>query len=156
MSSLCEHLGKKVREYRKAKQYSTVDLAQRLNVSVGLINNIENARNDVFKLELLKKIVHELGVSFEELLKLNFVDITELEITNEGKKIAIKSSRDLPNEMIETVNNNLNDILRIFLSIASQYLNNPEMITELSIHLKQQLEFLNKLITNNRTTTPNC
>ncbi|QIB28170.1 helix-turn-helix domain-containing protein [Caloranaerobacter azorensis] len=65
---------------------STPEFAKRLNISTGLVNNIENGRHDVFKLELLLKISKELNVSLGELLQSNYIDIRNLSIQEKLKK----------------------------------------------------------------------
>ncbi len=39
-----------IKKYRNSQNYSTQDLADKLNISAGLINNIKNAKNYIFKL----------------------------------------------------------------------------------------------------------
>lgn len=68
MSHAYREFGDKVRKYRKAKSYSTSDLASKLGISVGLLNNLENAKSDVFRLKLLSQLSAELGVPILELL----------------------------------------------------------------------------------------
>lgn len=58
--------GEKVREYRKKKDLTTLELAEQLNISSGLLNNIENGKSDSFQLELLNKMVQVLDVPIKE------------------------------------------------------------------------------------------
>lgn len=67
------NLGEIIKINRKSKSYSTRELADKLNVSAGLINNIENAKNDVFKLELMINIIDELDIPIHEILTSLFV-----------------------------------------------------------------------------------
>ncbi len=62
-----KNLGKLIKKYPNTKGYSTQLLAERLNISAGLLNNIENARNDFFNLKLLNMIINELNIPIEEL-----------------------------------------------------------------------------------------
>ena len=97
----CRRIGVKIRESRKKKGYSTGDLSDKLNVSVGLINNLENGRNDVFKIKLLTNICKELDIKVEELLEINEFKLVNLQIDN-SIYIKIKKMIDkkLDNELI--------------------------------------------------------
>lgn len=58
--------GEKVREYRKKKDLTTLELSEQLNISSGLLNNIENGKSDSFQLELLNKMVQVLNIPLRE------------------------------------------------------------------------------------------
>ena len=52
--NLNKHLGNLIRSKRKYCGYSTQELADKIGISAGSINNIENAKTDTFNLKLLK------------------------------------------------------------------------------------------------------
>lgn len=56
MNKLLINLGNLIRLNRKYKKYSTKELADRLKISSGLVNNIENAKTDTFNLNLLNDL----------------------------------------------------------------------------------------------------
>ncbi|EPB9413831.1 TPA: helix-turn-helix domain-containing protein [Clostridium perfringens] len=76
MSKLINNAGNLIRLKRKEKGYSTQELAKLLNVSPGLINNIENGKTDTFNLELLHKISDILNISSSHIISDNIKDIT--------------------------------------------------------------------------------
>ena len=76
MSKLINNAGTLIRSKRKEKGYSTQELAKLLNVSPGLINNIENGKTDTFNLELLHKISDILNISSSHIISDNIKDIT--------------------------------------------------------------------------------
>lgn len=76
MSNLINNAGNLIRSKRKEKGYSTQELAKLLNVSPGLINNIENGKTDTFNLELLHKISDILNISSSHIISDNIKDIT--------------------------------------------------------------------------------
>ena len=76
MSKLINNAGNLIRSKRKEKGYSTQELAKLLNVSPGLINNIENGKTDTFNLELLHKISDILNISSSHIISDNIKDIT--------------------------------------------------------------------------------
>jgi transcriptional regulator with XRE-family HTH domain len=82
MYNLQEKLAYTVKNCRKNKGLSTQELATRLHVSSGLINNIENARNDVFKLELLTEMSKELNLALSDILHNEFISITDYPTEN--------------------------------------------------------------------------
>lgn len=67
MGNLNKNIGNLVRRYRLEKNLSTEKLAKKLEVSAGLINNIENANTDTFKLDLLYNLMTELNIPFESI-----------------------------------------------------------------------------------------
>ena len=67
-----ELLGKHIRERRKEKKYTLEQLAEKLNVSVTFIGQIERAKG-IPSLETLVKIANVLEVSIDGLM---FVDLS--------------------------------------------------------------------------------
>lgn len=61
-------VGNLIREKRKESGFSTKELADKLGVSVGLLNNIENSKNDTFHLELLISISTLLNIDIFQLI----------------------------------------------------------------------------------------
>lgn len=60
--NLNKHLGNLIRSKRKDCRYSTQELADKLGVSAGLINNIEHAKTDTFNLKLLNDLSNALDI----------------------------------------------------------------------------------------------
>jgi transcriptional regulator with XRE-family HTH domain len=86
MDSLINKLAYSIKSYRKAKGISTHELAARLNISSGFINNVENARSDVFKLNLLMNLAKELDIPLNEVLFSEYVSLNDKNSAiNEGK-----------------------------------------------------------------------
>lgn len=137
MPKIYEELGKKVRTYRKTKEYSTAELAKKLDVSAGLINNIENSRNDVFRLELLLKLIQELDIPIEDILGLETLNIGNLNLDQSNNSLSI-INLNLDSDVVQLLNHNVNLILRVFLNTALEYNCN-----------KQSIEDISKCITNN-------
>lgn len=140
MNNACESLGIKIKKYRKNKNLSTAEFANRLNVSAGLINNIENARNDVFNLELLNKITGELEISLNELLDIKAYEIKEMQLDLD--KIYINQYSDSLN--IDSLQDYSTEIIKAFYYTISQLSCSVENIESISNHLIQELEFIKK------------
>lgn len=68
MNKLVINAGKTIKYKRKSKGYSTQELAKLLDVSPGLINNIENAKTDTFNIDLLYKLSFTLDISIMDIL----------------------------------------------------------------------------------------
>lgn len=68
MENLIIRIGKLVKEKRLEKEYSTQELADKLEVSSGLVNNIENGKTDTFNIALMKKLCSILGIEVISLL----------------------------------------------------------------------------------------
>lgn len=58
--NLNKHLGNLIRSKRKYFGYSTQELADKIGISAGSINNIENAKTDTFNLKLLNDLSNAL------------------------------------------------------------------------------------------------
>lgn len=71
MNQLLIKLGDLIRLNRKYKKYSTMELAKKLEVSSGLINNIENAKTDTFNLNLLNNLSNSLDIDILTFISLN-------------------------------------------------------------------------------------
>ena len=71
MNELLIKLGNLIRTNRKYKKYSTKELADKLQVSSGFINNIENAKTDSFNLTLLNNLSTTLEIDMIDFISLN-------------------------------------------------------------------------------------
>lgn len=81
MNELLIKLGNLIRTNRKYKKYSTKELADKLQVSSGLINNIENAKTDSFNLTLLNNLSTTLEIDIINFISLN-LNNTNLSFSN--------------------------------------------------------------------------
>jgi transcriptional regulator with XRE-family HTH domain len=132
MPNINKELGEKIRRYRKAKHYSTAEFAERLGVSAGFINNLENGRNDVFKLELLSSILKILDLPFEELFQFEPVSMRYITIDQDGHNLALQKIDGEPEEKISLINQHLNYIVRSYLTTISEYGCSQAAIEEIS------------------------
>ena len=69
MNELLIKLGNLIRTNRKYNKYSTKELADKLQVSSGLINNIENGKTDSFNLALLNNLSAILEINIIDFMK---------------------------------------------------------------------------------------
>jgi len=60
--NLNKNLGDLIRYKRKNCGYSTQELADKIGISAGSINNIENAKTDTFNLKLLNDLSNALDI----------------------------------------------------------------------------------------------
>lgn len=81
MNELLIKLGNLIRTNRKYKKYSTKELADKLQVSSGFINNIENAKTDSFNLTLLNNLSTTLEIDIINFISLN-LNNTNLSFSN--------------------------------------------------------------------------
>lgn len=81
LNELLIKLGNLIRTNRKYKKYSTKELADKLQVSSGLINNIENAKTDSFNLTLLNNLSTTLEIDIINFISLN-LNNTNLSFSN--------------------------------------------------------------------------
>ena len=69
--NLNKHLGNLIRSKRKYCGYSTQELADKIGISAGSINNIENAKTDTFNLKLLNDLSNALDIDLYLVLSQN-------------------------------------------------------------------------------------
>lgn len=82
MNELLIKLGNLIRTNRKYNKYSTKELADKLQVSSGLINNIENAKTDSFNLALLNNLSAILEINIIDFISLNLNNTNSLSFNN--------------------------------------------------------------------------
>lgn len=118
MNKLTINAGNLIKYKRKVKGYSTQELAKLLDVSPGLINNIENAKTDTFNLELLYKISSTLDIPITDILSYNLDTILTSALDNNPEMSYLKLNLEPLLKAIIQISNNKNltsDKVDIFL-----------------------------------------
>ena len=118
MNKLTINAGNLIKYNRKVKGYSTQELAKLLDVSPGLINNIENAKTDTFNLELLYKISSTLDIPITDILSYNMDTILTSAFDNNAEMSSLKLNLEPLLKAIIQISNNKNltsDKVDIFL-----------------------------------------
>ena len=82
MNELLIKLGNLIRTNRKYNKYSTKELADKLQVSSGLINNIEHGKTDSFNLALLNNLSAILEINIIDFISLNLNNTNSLSFNN--------------------------------------------------------------------------
>lgn len=113
--NLNKNLGDLIRYKRKDCGYSTQELADKIGVSAGSINNIENAKTDTFNLKLLNDLSDALDIDLclalskkntNQNYSINPIRINE-DIANKHNEVIYK--------LTSLINNNSNKINTICL-----------------------------------------
>lgn len=134
-------LGQTVKKYRKTKKLSTQELANKLGVSVGFINHMENGINDTFKLKLLKELIKTLDIPFDEIVGVSSPIVT----TSQSKEIVIS----IPTKVLEinsTSTKNLLETINTYIEVISLADSNEELINIINSHINSYLNTIKKLI----------
>ena len=129
MNKLVIDAGKTIKYKRKAKGYSTQELAKLLNVSPGLINNIENAKTDTFNIDLLYKL--------SSILDIQITDILSYKINN------ILISMNTTPDVYSTLN--IEPLLKALIQLSNNKDWSPEKMDLLLAKLISDINFYNKL-----------
>lgn len=145
MAKIHEKLGITIKNYRKLKSYSNLDLAKKLGISVGLVSNLENAKNDVFKLELLNNLLKELDIPLEEIFDICPININNLDFID--NKICLSTNINENIDVLQSINYNSNLIIRNFLNTIYEYECDIETIEYISNHILHGLHTI-KLLKN--------
>lgn len=130
-----QEFGKSIRKYRKEKSLTTAQLAEKINVSPGLINNIENAKYDVFKFNLLNRLLSELEVplgGLSPLAKGNSFTVNE--------PIDSSCSKSYNNYTIYS-----NAVISKYISLLNEFKNDEEKIEIISAHIVNLLDTFKRL-----------
>lgn len=153
MSTVYKELGSTIRKYRKNKNLSTKNFAEKLGISSGHLNNIENGNYDVFKLELLTNICKQLEVPLRELLEQSFIN-TEITFVKYNIQNRIGNYILKPDIKPEAIEKNLDVLIMSYLITISKY-KDSDKISFITEHLLNELNFIRNLnsISNSTTTT---
>jgi transcriptional regulator with XRE-family HTH domain len=108
VSNIITKIGQIIKEKRLIKGYSTQELAEILNVSTGLINNIENGKTDTFNLNFMDKICNILDISVLSIL-----------LGESGKPDELKELLDITCNITKRLSNDINDIIEAYLHAAT-------------------------------------
>ncbi|MCT4621137.1 MAG: helix-turn-helix domain-containing protein [Marinisporobacter sp.] len=145
MSTIYKELGEKIRTYRKSKHYSTAEFADHLNVSAGLINNIENGRYDVFRLELLHKIIAALDISSTELIDPSFINFNKVDINKDSIDISLRVLCDTSNQTPTFLKDHINTLVDLYISMASDSQFDEESMNIVIDHIEHEINFCKNL-----------
>jgi transcriptional regulator with XRE-family HTH domain len=140
-----QKLGNIIKTYRKSKSISTQELAKTLNVSVGCISHIENAKNNVFKLDLLFNLIKELDIPISEILLDNslILDALTLNQTKDKIEISLKAADVKHSDLLAE---NIKLIINAYLEIASECSYDSKTINIVSSHILNELKYSKSLI----------
>lgn len=103
-------LGDLIRFKRKDCSYSTQQLADKIGVSAGLINNIENAKTDTFNIKLLTSLSDALDIDLSIALSRKYINknysINCIPINDD----IVNKQNELIYRLTSLINNNSNNI----------------------------------------------
>ncbi|WP_186431014.1 helix-turn-helix transcriptional regulator [Clostridium sp. BSD9I1] len=126
-------LGETIRKYRKQKCYTMAQLANKLEISIGLLSNIETGKTDSLQLNLLNNLVKTLDIPLSELqLFSKPYPIKELNINIVEDYNKIKPS--------------LETLLDAFISVSSALSFDEDKTSLVANMLVEELNNINKLI----------
>ncbi len=132
MENLIIRIGKLVREKRLGLGYTTQELADKLEVSAGLINNIENAKTDSFNLSFMGRLCSALDVPLISILASNTEDISKL----------LNISNNIP----EALSYQINEIIQEYIKVAIKFNFNADKLDMITDKILCELRFVNKII----------
>jgi len=130
MDSLLINIGNLIKEKRRLKGYSTQEIAEKLGVSTGFINNLENGKNDSFNLRLLGNLCSFLDISPTNFIynNINFVD-------------KLKILEHIDSELVE----GLTLIIEKYVKVAYSLNLNQEKINLINKKMLAELDYCCKL-----------
>lgn len=139
-----KRLGVIVRKYRKLRGMSTQELASKVNVSVGLINNIENSKNDVFKLKLLNTLMSNLSIPIGEIFQYyNNKSLANLNKHNtNGIEITFTNTTLTSDEcLLECIENLINELI----GFLGQFDDEEMALKIITTYFRRTIDIMNQL-----------
>lgn len=143
MATATENLGNIIRSYRKLKNYSTQELAQSLDVSTGFLNNLEHGRNDVFKLDLLMRIIERLDIPLHKLLESDHIEIKGVNLKPSHAKLELILSNDTNSS--EKLEESIRAILSTYLDALKAFDYDDNSIETISSHIINLLTLIKNI-----------
>ena len=145
MDNIKLELGQRVKRSRKQKGYTTEDLAKELNVSVGHISNIENGKNDIFRLGLLFSLCKTLNISIEELLCLDNLQVKSTGLNTLTIEINISKHYDIPEEYLKEINVAINQFANELINMVAKRGYSKQALGFITHHFINELSFFSEL-----------
>jgi len=136
MESYNVNLGKLIKEKRLQNKISTQELARSLDVSVGFINNIENAKTDIFNINLIYRLCKILDMS-----PLNF--LPESNINMDFDNIYDGKYINYPETNKELIMKNVTAITAAYLESIKNYNYDVEFIDKFTKKLLSEINYVN-------------
>jgi transcriptional regulator with XRE-family HTH domain len=131
MEELVIRIGRLVKEKRIEKEYSTQELAEKLDISAGLINNIERGKTDTFNLNLMGRLCSTLGIEILSLLADKTDDISRL----------LNISQEIP----ENLSNQINILTEEYIKAAIKLNFNDKKLETMLYKLVYEVNFLSEI-----------
>lgn len=128
-----QQLGETIRKYRNKKGYTINQLSHKLDISIGLLSNIETGKTDSFQLTLLNNIVNKLGIPISELKLFSKpypIDELNIDVTKNFNKIS----------------SSLEILIDAFIETSSTLYFNQDETALIANMLVNELHTMNKLI----------
>lgn len=144
MQNSNKKIGIIVKNYRKLKNLSTQELAESLDVSVGFVSNLEHDKNDVFKLDLLMKLLNILDIPIADLLPYNHAELKEICLNGQLQKVEISLPSSSINN-IEQIQQSLKDISIAFIDVLERFNFESSFVSSISEHILQELSFIKEI-----------
>ena len=108
-------LGKNIRLVRNQRQYSQELLAEKADISITFLSNIERGLKYP-KPAVLSQIAEGLGVEVYELFKSNSQpNIAPIVVRNDSKQMLIRLSKAMTRKVNNAVNNAMEGVFRDFM-----------------------------------------
>jgi transcriptional regulator with XRE-family HTH domain len=128
MKDIINRIGKLVKEKRIEKGYSTQELAEKLEVSSGLVNNIENGKTDTFNIELMEKLSSVLDMEILPILANKSDDVKKL----------LSITKDIP----ENLSAQINKVIEAYINAAIELNFNHKKLEALLSKLLYEIDFM--------------
>lgn len=136
MESYYINLGNLIKEKRLQKGLNTQQLADILGVSIGFLNNLENAKTDTFNVDLILKLYNTLDISL-----FNFLPISNSNL-HPGNLLSSTQLNETPNNMVDVLSQNIDAIVNTYINGIKNHNYEPLFIDKITAKLIQELNYI--------------
>lgn len=130
------NLGNLIKEKRLEKGLNTRELATILNVSVGLISNIENAKTHAFNINLIQNLCKTLDIS-----PLNFLSELSIDKDFDNKYESYYLNHPGPNK--ELISKNVTAITTAYIGSIKNHSYDVEFINKFTDKILSEINYIN-------------
>ena len=130
------NLGNLIKEKRLQKGLNTQQLASILDVSIGFLSNLENAKTDTFNVDLITKLYTTLDISLFDFLP---ISNSSLHSSNLLSSVHLNET---PNNMVDILSQNIDVIINTYINSIKNHNYEPLFIDKLTTKLIQELNYI--------------
>jgi len=138
MGSYKINIGNLIKEKRLEKGLNIQQLATILNVSVGFMSNLENAKTDAFNIDLIYNLCNSLDMS-----PLNFIPEPNIDIGLSLDDIYQSDIVDFPEANKKLITKNITAIANAYIESIKHHSYDVEFTKKITVKILSEINYIN-------------